>query len=155
LIPVRVHYSECNQNPLLRLPAAGDNAGMIEADQTNAEPPKRKPCRFQFRLRTLMIVVTLLAVPLGYVGWQKKIVERRNAWISEHRDCRFISEQDAGGSTLEPDQNPSCIRLWLGDTAWSLIAIPEWQSERVNWQPEEVLKEARVLFPEADAGLEF
>ena len=27
------------------------------------------PC-FQFRLRTLMIVVTLLAVPLGYVGWQ-------------------------------------------------------------------------------------
>jgi hypothetical protein len=33
--------------------------------------------RFQFRLRTLLIAVTLLAVPLGYVGWQAKIVRER------------------------------------------------------------------------------
>jgi hypothetical protein len=31
------------------------------------QPSPRR--RFQFRLRTLMIVVTVLAVPLGYVGW--------------------------------------------------------------------------------------
>ena len=30
--------------------------------------------RFQFRLRTLMIAVTLLAVPCAYVGWQAMIV---------------------------------------------------------------------------------
>jgi hypothetical protein len=30
--------------------------------------------RFQFRLRTLMIRVTLLAVLCGYVGWQKQFV---------------------------------------------------------------------------------
>src|SRR5438477_6176 len=33
--------------------------------------------KLQFRLRTLMIVVTLLAVPLGYVGRQAKIVRKR------------------------------------------------------------------------------
>jgi hypothetical protein len=38
--------------------------------------------RFQFRLRTLMIVVTLLAVPLGNVGGQAKTVrERRDATL--------------------------------------------------------------------------
>ena len=29
---------------------------------------------FQFRLRTMLIVVTVLRVPLAYVGWQAKIV---------------------------------------------------------------------------------
>ncbi len=38
--------------------------------------------KIQFRLRTLMIVVTLLAVPLGYVGWQAKIVREREALIN-------------------------------------------------------------------------
>ena len=33
----------------------------MEAEPTKVEPPKRKRRRFQFRLRTLMIVVTLLA----------------------------------------------------------------------------------------------
>jgi hypothetical protein len=42
-------------------------AGMADQPAT----PRR---HFQFRLRTLMIGVTLLAVPLGYVGWQAKIV---------------------------------------------------------------------------------
>ena len=37
-----------------------------------AQPSPRR--RFQFRLRTLMIVVTLLAVPCAYIGWQAKIV---------------------------------------------------------------------------------
>ena len=44
-----------------------------------AEPPKRKRRWYQFGLRTLMIAVTLLAVPLGYVGWQAKIVRERKA----------------------------------------------------------------------------
>jgi hypothetical protein len=40
--------------------------------------------RFQFRLRTLMVGVTLLAVPLGYVGWQAKIVRERKAFYDAH-----------------------------------------------------------------------
>ena len=32
--------------------------------------------RFQFRLRTLLIVVTVLAIPFAYVGRQAEIVKR-------------------------------------------------------------------------------
>jgi hypothetical protein len=34
----------------------------MESEPLNAEPPNRKRRWFQFRLRTLLIVVTLLAV---------------------------------------------------------------------------------------------
>src|SRR5206468_2054534 len=36
----------------------------------------------RFSLRTLLIVVTLLAIPCGYVGWQAKIVRQRQSMIS-------------------------------------------------------------------------
>ena len=61
------------RNPLLRLPAVGDNAAM-EAEPPKADPPKRKRRWFQFSLRTLMIVVTMFCVISGYVAWHKKIV---------------------------------------------------------------------------------
>jgi hypothetical protein len=44
---------------------------------------REKDRRFQFRLRTLMIVVTLLAIPCGYVGWQAKIVRERKSVLAE------------------------------------------------------------------------
>jgi hypothetical protein len=43
-------------NPLLRLPAVGDNAAM----QTDS--PQHKRGRFQFSLRTLFVVATIIAV---------------------------------------------------------------------------------------------
>jgi hypothetical protein len=50
---------------------------------------------FQFSLRTLMIVITLLAVPLAYVGWQAKIVRERKAMLE------FIRQnKKRGHSTL-------------------------------------------------------
>jgi hypothetical protein len=39
--------------------------------------------RFQFRMRTMMIVVTLLAVPCGYVGSQAKIVRERESVLAD------------------------------------------------------------------------
>jgi hypothetical protein len=50
--------------------AAADNPTMLES-------PKYTRRWYQFNLRTLMIAVTLLAVPMGYVGWQLKIVRAR------------------------------------------------------------------------------
>jgi hypothetical protein len=52
---------------LLRLSAVVDNAAM-ESEPPKADPPKRKHRWFQFSLRTLLIVVTLLAILCGYVG---------------------------------------------------------------------------------------
>jgi hypothetical protein len=45
----------------------------------------RLPRRFQFRLRTLMIVVTLLAVPRVYVALNAEIVAVRTASLQSHR----------------------------------------------------------------------
>ncbi len=60
------------------LPASADNA-VIEAEPLKAEPPKRKRRRFQFRLRTLLIGVTLLAIPCAYIGRQASIVRAQPA----------------------------------------------------------------------------
>jgi hypothetical protein len=51
----------------------------------DAPSPRR---RFQFRLRTLLIGVTLLAIPCGYVGWQAKIVPGQEGDSGTHCGCR-------------------------------------------------------------------
>ena len=57
----------------------------MQDEPSKADPSKLKHRRFQFRLRTLMIAVTLPAVPMGYAGWQAKIVSERWAMRELHR----------------------------------------------------------------------
>src|ERR1700747_2520005 len=57
--------------------------------------------RFQFRLRTLLIVVTLLAVPCAYVGWQAKIVREREAIANR------ILGLDGGDGEREGNNEPT------------------------------------------------
>jgi hypothetical protein len=49
----------------------------MEAEAPKADPPKRKRRWFQFRLRTLMIVVTLFCIAGGWLGNQVRIVWER------------------------------------------------------------------------------
>jgi hypothetical protein len=49
------------QNPLLRLPAIGDNAAM-KAEPPKTDPSKRKRRWFQFSLRTLFTVIFVAQV---------------------------------------------------------------------------------------------
>jgi hypothetical protein len=53
-------------------------------DATMEIQPKRNRRHFQFSLRTLLIGVTLLAVPCAYVGWQAKIVREREEYLKNH-----------------------------------------------------------------------
>jgi hypothetical protein len=82
----------------------------MQAEPSKAEPKRRRRW-FQFRLRTLLIVVTLLAVPCAYVGWQAAIVRERKSLL----------ESGANGPTfnamLDEDSDAAIpvIRLWLGD----------------------------------------
>jgi hypothetical protein len=62
-------------NPLLQLRAVGDNAAM-ETEQPRADPPKRKRRWFQFSLRTLLVITTIVAVQCAVClpilrEWQK------------------------------------------------------------------------------------
>ena len=50
----------------------------VEYHQDMSELARPRLRWFQFRLRTLLIGVTLFAlIPCGYVGWQAKIVRER------------------------------------------------------------------------------
>jgi hypothetical protein len=51
-----------------------DNAAM-EAEPTNADPPKRKRRWFQFSLRTLLVSTIIIAVACGWLG--KRIEQKR------------------------------------------------------------------------------
>jgi hypothetical protein len=104
------------------------------------QPTPRR--RFQFRLRTLMIVVTLLAIPCGYVGWQVKIVKQRN---------EMLSILTTNGGILWPEytddgaQEMPWIRRLLGDHAVNIIFFP------IEMEASTRAK-IRAAFPGAAAG---
>src|ERR1700688_4093263 len=110
----------------------------MQAEPSKAEPPKRKRRWFQFSLRTLMIVVTLLAVVSAYVGWQAKIVRTRKAWLSSNRqglsEALYVTRDVLG----DQEKGPSWIQVWLGD-----------ESYREIWAQPEAGQDAAKLFPEA------
>src|SRR5271165_5079938 len=56
---------------------------------TTADAPKRHLRWFQFRLRTVFVVTTLIAVAAGWVGWQAKIVQERK-WLRDHSGASFL-----------------------------------------------------------------
>ncbi len=99
--------------------------------------------RFQFRLRTLLIVVTLFAIPCGFVAHEAKIVARRKVWLVAH-SCYFkISDHVVWSLHSEREHGPSLVRLWLGDEPRGTIEV--WDSAS-----DEDIKLASSLFPEAD-----
>jgi hypothetical protein len=97
-------------------------------------PPRR---RFQFRLRTLLIMVTLLAVPLSYVGWQAKIVRERRAELNRVVDGRLFGIASSDETRAIP-----WIRRILADQQVYSIMMPV-GSDRAE------LDRLRSLFPEA------
>ena len=101
--------------------------------------------RFQFRLRTLMIGVTLLAVPCAYVGWQAKIVRHRRDLLKGLRDRSIRYELTTNYPQLTDPPRIPLIREWLGDSAvWAI-------GYRPNSSPPN-LDELRIYFPEAIIG---
>jgi hypothetical protein len=106
-----------------------------------AQPSPRR--RFQFRLRTLMIVVTLLALPGAYVATQAKFVRARSAWKTRYEHCHFpcISW---GGTYDGPDLPP--VRRWLGDQPVSFVLFEYGVAQ-------DDVDEAKTLFPEAEINI--
>jgi hypothetical protein len=139
---------------LLPLPAASDNAAM-QTEPPKPDPPKRKRRWYQFSLRTLLIVVTLLAVPLSYVGWQAKIVRERRSVadeITQHGGfvhwASTITDNSQPKLVISPRlnikppyPNVSWLRRLLGDD-YVLVIISAGMSD-------EAYNRAEAVFPEA------
>ncbi len=95
------------------------------------QPPPRR--RFQFRLRTLLIGVTLLALPMGYVGWQVKIVRERKAIFKIPQIVAF---------TVDGEPRLRWIRRCLKDFVCSELPVGDNAAEAE-------LTEYRIALPEA------
>jgi hypothetical protein len=97
-----------------------------ETDNTN--PIKTKPRRwFRFRLRTLLVMVTLLSIPLGWVGWE--LDQRRSekaviAWVEKmDGKVRFQS-----GSRIVSDESwwTRTKDKWLGERVRYVSLVGNW-----------------------------
>jgi hypothetical protein len=98
------------------------------------QPPPRR--HFQFRLRTLLIVVTLFCVAGGYVAHQAMIVRERKTLLTRLNTNLGGASIGVGAyriirsgwkEALSDDQLPtiSWLRNWLGDEAIVVMFIPE------------------------------
>jgi hypothetical protein len=93
--------------------------------------------RFQFHLRTLLIVVTLLAIPCAYVGSQAKIVRGRKAMLENGH--LTLSEVTPARNRLPR------IRMWLGDVDCLIMYFDPIVSDTD-------IERYRVAFPEAQVA---
>jgi hypothetical protein len=140
----------------------------VERDNAAMETePKRKRRWFQFSLRSLLIGVTLLAVLLGYGGWQVRIVSHRKLMLTEIEGAGGVyvsSEYNAAEReearawapvrnrdhwfherliSLGEDRNkPSMLRTFLGDENVNEITLP------IEFSPVLLVK-VKELFGEA------
>ena len=111
---------------------------------TGQPAPRR---RFQFRLRTLMIAVTPLAIPCGYVGWQAKIVRERRAVLDRITKAGGYYHETprpdpATGYNWHHRYEPPPIRRWLGERPIHTILLP-------FGFPDAELKQIDEMFPGA------
>jgi hypothetical protein len=102
-----------------------------------------------FRLRTLLVLVTVVGLVLG---WELKFVRERQAWKRSHAALiRQIEPVPVGtetktGVAVLAHATASGVpfwRRWLGDAPVSSIVLPEGATDHKNVQR---------LFPEAELG---
>ena len=93
----------------------------MTTDRRKADTPQRKRRWVQFSLRTLLIGVALLAVPLGYVGWRAKIVRHRS-WVLSHFGNRKWPAV-IPVELWESQESLPWIRRVLGDRAHSRLEV--------------------------------
>jgi hypothetical protein len=106
-----------------------------------AEPPNHPRRRFQFRLRTLLIGVTLLFLAISYVGWQAWTVVGRMAVLKQLDALGAHYSAIRGGDLPAGMRGPNWIRRILGD-----VAVVEIDFHESTWSPEAL----KARFPEAD-----
>jgi hypothetical protein len=113
-----------------------------------SEPPKRKRRWFQFRLRTLLIVVTLFCAAGGYVIQQKKFVNDR--WEIRYAVTKMNGGADGYHRTFidlwsanDAEHSLPWLRTVFGDQSVRSIGLP------VD-VPLEFRNRVREMFPEAD-----
>ena len=119
----------------------------MQTDPHKADSPKRKRRWFQFSLRTLLIVVTLLSLPCAFVGSQLNIVRERSAMRKRLlAEGALLKPPDAKAG--HPSNSPSWLRRFLGDNNTPAICRPQARDDIEDEQVE-------MTFPEAELSSYF
>ena len=108
---------------------------------SQANPPRRR--WFQFGLGTMLLVVTALAM---WLGWELRYIRARKAWLRDHLPAPVLTLglQIISGQQLHSDDGVIPFwRRWLGDEAQEQVFL-EWDTSAAG------RAKARYLFPEAE-----
>ena len=99
--------------------------------------------RFQLRLRTLLVVVTLFCLAVGWIASQARTVYERKAALANYSRFiilySFVDEQNRAALT-------SPVKRLLGDKPLGYMVV----SSAI---PADDLKRVRAIFPEAEIEL--
>jgi hypothetical protein len=78
------------------------------------DSPKRKRRWFQFRLRTLLLLVTVFAVWFGWLAHQARQQKEAVAWVREMEGtARYDYELDEDGQRTSTGQPPYLSLRWV------------------------------------------
>jgi hypothetical protein len=87
---------------------------------------------FRFRLRTILLIVALLAIPCAWLGSEWKLVRARAALIERVEaaggTASSVKYYPLPSITIQPGAQSdqiSAARRWLGDRAITQITIPD------------------------------
>ena len=75
--------------------------------------------RFQYRLRSLLVLVTIMAIPLGWIPWKRREIESRQKEIEiaeRNLRCNVDYDYEMDGSS---PPGPGWLRALLGDRAFA------------------------------------
>jgi hypothetical protein len=108
------------------------------------QAPKTRRRWFQFGLGTMIVVMTVLAIPLGWLGWQIK-------YIRDRRDFRARSLWSGMGDwTGTPSPEMPLYRRWLGDERATRVFVNSEEDRQIG---ERLFPEAWVMYVSADFKL--
>jgi hypothetical protein len=96
--------------------------------------------RFQFRLRTLMFVVTLLAAACGYARWQAEIIRERHDAVETHESR---TSWDVPGARSRYRRRAPWPLRWLGEKGFAAIYVNDNEND-------DEIENLKRLFPEAE-----
>ena len=114
-------------------------------DRMSESPPSRRRW-YQFRLGTLFLLVTVLAV---WLGWQVRIVRERQAmrvFIKEHRSIvTTLKDWQPPLGATPPKISVPFWRKWMGDEPIVQVTL----SHKLDHAE---MEQVRSLFPEGRYG---
>jgi hypothetical protein len=113
------------------------------------EEPKPKHRWFRFSLRSLIVFVTILCVPLGWVSYHFNLVRQRTNFMrnvdaeNPQENQWWLAQMKKAFSNLQP-KPISDLRRSFGDREYSIIILPPSYDESAVDKANQLFTEAMI-----------